>query len=177
MKKLFLIVLIVTFSSCAPLKLVGNYPIPNHFAESALSFDEVWSKVIDYFAITGTPITTIEKQSGIIVSSKMSFVNNYTREDKKGNLINPEGYVVIPTVRGRFGNILEPSSLITGNWTMVGDWNVRVKSEGEKTIINVNLTNVQCFYTAPGAYGRSQTSRIPIKSTGRFESNLLELFR
>lgn len=58
------------------------------------------------------PITTIDKSSGIIVASNISFVNNYSREDRDGKLINPSAYVVISTVRGGFGNILEPDAKI-----------------------------------------------------------------
>lgn len=157
--------------SCSTLKLTGTYPSTNHFGYSDNTYEQVWAKVIDYFAIAGIPITTIDKSSGIIVSSKMSFLNSYTRE-VEGVPLNPNAYVVIPTVRGGFGNILEPAAAIRGNnWTMVGDWNVRIRENEGRIMVNVNLMNLDCYYTS-GLYG--STTKIPIKSTGKFERELLD---
>lgn len=171
---LFVLLLPVVLSSCSSMiKLVGNYPSPNQYGETKLSYDDAWSKVIDYFAVCGIPITTIDKSSGLIVASKMSFVNVYTREDNRGNLIDSSAYVVIPTVRGGFGNILEPNALISGRWEMVGDWNLRLKNEGDKTSINVNLLNLNCFYGNSGF----MSTKIPIKSTGVFEKKMIEYLK
>lgn len=177
MKKFFLLLAgACLMSSCGTtLKLSGSYPESNQYTETSLPYDEVWSKIIDFFAVNGIPISTIDKTSGLIVASSMSFVNNYTREDKQGNMINPDAYVVIPTVRGGFGNILEPNAKITGHWDMVGDWNVRIKNIDNKTLINVNLLNVRCLYSTSGLYGSS--SKIPIRSTGKFEKMLLDTFK
>ncbi len=176
MKKLFRLMLsctaVLTLSSCGSLRLTGTYPAPNHFAETRNTFEVVWSRVIDYFAIEGVPITTVDKSSGLIVSSKMSFLNAYTRE-VNGEPLDPDAYVVIPTVRGEFGIILEPSSFIGGTWKMIGDWNIRVKEENGKTIVNVNLTNLACYYTTTKS-NITSSRPIPIKSTGKFEKDLLD---
>lgn len=172
MKKFIVALCIVgVITACSPMKLTGVYPSTNHFGYSDNSYEQVWAKVIDYFAIAGIPITTIDKSSGIIVSSKVSFLNFYTRE-VKGVPLDPNAYVVIPTVRGGFGNILEPTAVITGDWTMVGDWNVRIKESGGKIMVNVNLMNLDCYYTTSGLYG--STTKVPIKSTGKFEQELLD---
>jgi len=171
-KYTFLISIVLLLSSCVTLQLKGNYPSPNQFTESSKSFEDVWTKTIDFFAISGIPITTIDKSSGIIIASKMSFVNNYTREGKDKLPIDKTAFVVIPTVRGGFGNVLEPKSPITGEWRMDGDWNVRIKTVGYKTVVNVNLLNIQCFYKA----GFSSTM-IPIKSTGVFEKQIIEMIK
>ncbi|MBR2451922.1 MAG: hypothetical protein IKB37_01960 [Rikenellaceae bacterium] len=158
--------------SCgSPLRLTGTYPSTNHFGYSDKSYEQVWAKVIDYFAIAGIPITTIDKSSGLIVSSKVSFLNYYTRE-VKGAPLNPNAYVVIPTVRSFLGNILEPTAVITGDWTMVGDWNVRIRESNGKIMVNVNLMNLDCYYKTSSFY--SSTTKVPIKSTGKFESELLD---
>lgn len=170
---LLAILFIASFSSCSTLQLKGAYPESQHYTETSLSQEEVWTNIIDFFATTGVPITTIDKSSGLIVSSKVSFLNNYTRE-KDGKPMNPKAYVVIPTVRGGFGNILEPTSKITGNWSMVGDWNVRIKSTNGKTQIYVNLMNMDCYYSTSGLYGN--TTKIPIKSTGVFEKEMIKQF-
>lgn len=82
-----------------------------------------------------------------------------------------DAHVVIPTVRGGFGNILEPNSLFTGNWSMYGCWNVRIKTKENKTVVNINSNNMTCVYSVKGLLGNSTV--IPIKSTGVFERSLL----
>ena len=144
--------------SCGTLQLTGTYPNPHHFGYSEFSYDQVWSKVIDYFAMEGIPIETIDKSSGLIVSSKMSFKDVHTKE-VKGVPLNPDAYVVIPSVLG-YGIY---------DWTMDGNWNVRIKESDGRISINVNIVNLNC-------YGNHQNSiiQVPIKSTGKFESKLLD---
>lgn len=165
-----MIISTLLIGSCAPLRLTGEYPDTHFSKETDLSYEEVWVRVIDYFAIAGIPISTIDKASGLIVSSKVSFVNNYTRE-VHGKPQNEKAYVVIPTVRGGFGNILEPRAALTGDWEMFGDWNVRIKNSNNKTMVSVNMLNLYCFYRVTGIIG--STTQIPIKSTGVFEQSLL----
>ena len=169
-KLLGLGLIVILFSSCSVgYKLTGNYPITGQSALVDKSFEEVWSKTIDYFAQNGVPISTIDKSSGLIISSKMGLTNSYSREHN-GELLNPKAYVVIPTVRGGFGNVLEPTAAITGSWDMIGDFNVRIKTaDSNKTSVSVNLLNLNCFYSA----GRS-TIKIPISSTGVFEKEMIE---
>lgn len=179
MKKLvfmFLAVASLLLTSCGtPYKIIGTYSDGNEFEETSLSYEEVWSKIIDYFAVSGIPITNIDKSSGIIVSNNVSFENYYTREDKQGNLVNPNAFVVIPTIKGGFGNILEPNATLTGEWEMYGDWNVRIKPNGKGgTIVNVNLLNLRCFYGGRGMLGKT---KIPIKSTGIFEKMMLDYLK
>ena len=169
-KLLGLGLIVILFSSCSVgYKLTGNYPITGESVLIDKTFEEVWSKTIDYFALNGVPISTIDKSSGLIVSSKMDLTNSYSRESN-GELLNPKAYVVIPTVRGGFGNILEPTSAITGNWDMIGDFNVRIKNtDSNNILVNVNLLNLNCFYSA----GRS-TVKIPISTTGVFEKEMIK---
>ncbi len=160
-------------SSCSSIKLVGTYPTNNHFAETDLSVEQVWTRVIDYFAMSGISIKLIDKASGLIVSEETSFVDYYTREED-GKPIDPNAYVVIPTVRGGFGNILEPRAAITGEWKMLGSWNVRVKPNGDKTLVNINMTNLSCYYLQPSMWGASNATAIPIASTGVWENEFLK---
>ncbi len=162
---------VVMLSSCASSRLTGTYPSTNHFAETKNSFETVWSRIIDYFAIEGIPISVVDKSSGLIVASKTSFLNSYTRE-VKGKPLNPGAYVVIPTIKGGFGNVLEPNAKIKAglSWEMLGDWNVRVKETDGNTIVNVNLINLVCFYI--DQHGKKTV--VPIESTGKFEKGLLD---
>lgn len=163
---------IVLISSCGVgYRLKGSYPEPTATVETSLSFEDTWSRLIDYFAASGIPIATLDKSSGFIVSSQVSFVNNYTREKSDGSLVDPKAYVVIPTVRGGFGNILEPNAAITGNWVMSGTFNVRVRPTVDgKQSVTVNLLNLICTYSSGSFIGG--TEKIPIKSTGQFEQGL-----
>lgn len=52
---------------------------------------------------------------------------------------------------------------------MVGDWNIRVKERDGKTVINLNLVNLDCYYLT--SYGMT---KVPIRSTGVFEQGLLK---
>lgn len=159
-------------ASCgAPLRLKGVYPGSHFSQETELNYEEVWTRVIDFFSMAGIPITTIDKSSGLIVASRVSFLSSYTRE-VNGTPLDPDAYVVIPTVRGMFGNRLEPNARITGDWEMTGDWNIRIKANGDKTTVNVNMVNLECFYRTSGLAG--STTKIPIKSTGVFENELLK---
>ena len=155
-------------SSCSTqILLKGSYPTTAHFVKTDLSFDEVWTKVIDYFAVNGVPITTIDKSSGLIISSKMSFLETYTTEDEYGIPINSNAFTVAP-----YCKVLTPT-------TIIGDWNVRVKTENGKTVVNVNLIslNARGIYRKNGSITPVIGGMIPIKSTGVFESQLLNLFK
>lgn len=163
MKKIFAIAFAALCVSCSTYRLTGNYADTNHFfAETTLSYEEVWTRVIDYFALEGVPISTIDKSSGLIVSSKVSFLNHYTRE-VGGTALNPNAYVVIPTVRGGFLNVLTPVSI-------VGDWNIRIKDHNGRIIVNVNLINLDCYFN--GSYG--SLVRVPVASLGNFERGLID---
>ena len=59
----------MTFAIC--LLLFGCYTPPDKFPientrEYNMSYNKVWERVVEYFAVTKTPIQTIAKDSGII---------------------------------------------------------------------------------------------------------------
>ncbi len=58
------------------------------------SVDEVWSKVIDLFAIKGLSIKIIDKLSGLLTSDPFSFLGKNTIETETGTLINTSAWVV-----------------------------------------------------------------------------------
>ena len=111
-------------------------------------------------------IKIIDKSSGLIVSEKTKL--SWTREDKKGNLINPGAFVVVQSYNTMAQAVL---SYVTG------DWNVRIKPlENGKTSINVNLVNIKATNTGAKLYGLYEYD-IPAKSTGVFEKTIAEQFR
>ena len=169
MRKALLLLLVVLGTSCVSKNLTGTYPAPQqHYVESKDSFEIVWSKCMDYFAMNGIAVFAANKSDGKIISSKISFVNNYTRE-VNGRPLNSGAYVVIPTIRNGFGNILKPSVTRAGSLTMNGDCNVRIRENNGKMIVDVNLSNLDCSY-----YTGYRVAKIPIRSTGVFEQELLE---
>ena len=149
-------------TACVPRNLTGTYPNPNHDIETEYTFDELWARCMDYFAINGLQVFTADKSGGVIVSSNISFINNYTRE-VNGRPLNSDAYVAIPTIRGL------RRAAVSGNLVMKGDLCVRVRDSRGRRIVIVNINNLECSY-----YTGSHAMRIPIKSTGVLEQELLE---
>lgn len=158
----------MVLSSCMTTKiphLVGNYTFTTSI-ETDKSFDEVWDKVIDYFAMNGIPISILEKASGLIVSNKVSLKNNVTME-KDGKLLDDKAFVVIPYAK----------NVVYINVT--SDFNIRVKKQNGKVSISVNLPNMVAERTVKptGFQIVSTPQEIEAKSTGVFESGLLNLLK
>ena len=168
-KKLFLLVLsCVLLSSCTTTKissLTGTYSV-NTSIETDKSYDEVWGKVIDYFATSGIPISTLEKASGLIVSNKVA-LENMTTTEKNGVISNPNAYIVIPYVKN------------SSHLQVTSDFNVRVTEQNGKVVISVNLPNIKAqLDVLEGLYMRVWTPKsVEAKSTGVFEKTLLDLFK
>lgn len=73
MKKFFFLSLIVILIlGCSSYKPPKTYNFQN-WADYALPFDEVWSRVIRFFAESGVNIKTMDKASGFIVTENISF--------------------------------------------------------------------------------------------------------
>lgn len=156
-----------------PVPLKGTYSDKPYEVISEKSFDQVWTNVIDLFATKGLSIKLIDKSSGLIVSEKTSFINDYTFEDKLGKLINPDASVVLETVTYEgFNQTLKPEKI-------TGEWNVRIKDNGNnKTSVNVNLTNIDAkLIIAGSAYTAAQNITFEGKSTGQFEELISSLVK
>lgn len=160
----FLFSLSLMLHSCITLKLDGAYQSGSSYSKTNLSKEEVWNNVIDFFAVNGISITTIDKSSGLIVASKTSFRNNFTRE-KNDKPLDSNAYVVIPSVRVGFGGWYVPDEI-------VGDWNIRIKENETdgKTMVNINLVNLSCSPRIGGT-----TNNVPVRSTGVFEKKILDI--
>ena len=148
------------------LSFKGYYPI-QITVETDKKYDEVWDKVIDYFAVCGVPITTLEKASGLIVSKTISFKGFVTAEDEQGKLQNLDAFIVIPYAK----------DIVYMNAAF--DFNVRIKKQESKVVISVNLHNIQAEITTKPKGLKMISYPLPVegKSTGIFEKGLLALFQ
>lgn len=172
MKKLIPIVTVfLTGCVATMIPLKGTYPDKPFEVISNKSVDSVWSSVIDLFATKGLSIKVIDKSSGLIVSEKTSFINNYTFENNSGKLEKPAAWIVLAKTTNPMGGFYVPQKVL-------GEWNVRVKSNGNKTVINVNLTNIDASsYFAPSQYSAGGTFVFQGKSTGQFESMIADAIK
>ncbi len=112
---------VATILAVAGLLAVGGCATPpanydfDPVAVIDADFDAVWSAAVEYFAVSGLPIDTIEKDSGLIVSSWMdaSEPNSYN-EDTRFCDCGGEGIATILWSRGKF-NVFAKSA--TGGGT------------------------------------------------------------
>ena len=174
MQNRFLILCLLLLSSafltsCFQLQQValkGNYPEKPFEVVSDKKFDQVWANIIDLFATKGLSIKLIDKSSGLIVSEKTSFISNYTIEKENGTLENKNAYVVIEKLAISGFKEAKPDKIL-------GEWNIRIKENTDgKTVVNVNLTNIDASVFVVGMSSVSGSGRnysLNGKSTGKFE--------
>jgi hypothetical protein len=173
MKKTFLkpilaIAISILLTSCMTLKpvaLKGNYSDKPYEALSDKKFDQVWSNIIDLFATKGLSIKLIDKSSGLIISEKTSFTSDYTFENTKGELENPNAYIVIEKITFEgYKQSMIPEKI-------TGEWNIRIKENTNgKVSVNVNLTNIDATrFIAGSQYVAARNLTFNGKSTGKFE--------
>ena len=154
--------MILLLSSCTTMQpLIGNYSNKPYTFSSILTKDNFWDKLIDFYTTNGVTITTIDKQSGVIVSAGFSFVRNYTNEDLKGNLVDPKAWVVINFNGASLGNLLK----------LWGDITIHVAEEKGTTKVIVTLNNLG---SNASAYGYI-TNILTITTTGVFEKTVGDL--
>ena len=169
MKYLFYAVTLLLFSGCATkvIPLKGHYVDKPYEIISDKTKDQVWDKIIDFFAQNGLSIKIIDKSSGLITSDKTRL--SWTMENKDGTLFKPDRWIVIEKI-----SLLGSGAFVTPT-SVTGDWNIRIKDAGDnKTIINVNLVNIQAKATYSN--GREILQEIEIKalSTGIFEKTIAD---
>lgn len=166
----------VFFTSCMSLKtlpLKGEYLEKPYEVISDKKFEQVWTNIIDLFATKGLSIKLIDKSSGLIISEKTSFLNDYSFEDKSGKLENPNASVVIEKITYEgFNQSAKPEKI-------TGEWNIRIKDNGNgKTIVNVNLTNIDATSFISGTqYSPARNLTFNGKSTGKFEELITSLVK
>lgn len=174
-KVLFVLCLSISLVSCGGLvnvPLKGTYIDKPIEITSKQPYEKVWSNIIDLFATKGLSVKLIDKSSGLIVSEKTSLKDSYSFEDAQGNLENPSAFIALDKNEIKGFSKLQPE-------TVVAEWNIRIKSiDGNLTLINVNLTNINAFYTSPaGPYSAARTITFVGKSTGNFEKQISEILK
>lgn len=189
----FLIVILI--SSCTSSKIIpiqGNYPDQPIEVRSDSDFEVVWSKLVDIFAQRGLSIKIIDKSSGLIISDRT--ILKTTIEDEKGRIQDSTAYIVIPTTKDQATGKRIPVTGFTSELPkkgfprrvndVSGDLNVRVKRDGNGTVINVNLVNIKYdpYSSSILKKSSSSTDSKPLEirnyeSTGVFENWLASMIK
>jgi len=168
---LTLISLLLLFPSCT-LKfsnLKGTYLDKPYEIQTDKDYEATWSNIIDLFAQNGLSIKLLDKSSGLIISEKTSFIKHYTYENKKGQLIHADAWIVL--AKPKTSNPMSPTDI-------TGIWNIRIKKSGTGTLININLTNIDAYAKIrPTAYIASSEIKYPARSTGIFEQQIADLIK
>lgn len=168
LSKLIYAALILLCSSCSPkiYSLQGNYDVITSI-ETTSSFNDVWNKVIDFFAMNNITISTIEKSSGIIAANAIGFDKScISMEDKDGVIHNRNTWFVMPYEKG-----YTPVSITCS-------FNVRVRQLDNGAVsISINIGNItgKVAFSNFFTIGVIQYNRF--NSTGKFENDLLTMFK
>ena len=147
-----------------------EYNSSTYSISTTQSKDLTWSKVVNYLTITGVPILSIDKGSGVITSDKISFLNSYTWEDKSGNIMNSNALVVCNKVRGPFTIPVseKPTSIY-------GQWIISVQDSNQGVVVQAKLANANgnlLIDNSDKNGSARQTFNLQIQSTGMFERQL-----
>ena len=101
-----LAVVLVVAVSAIMVAGCATAPKSYHFDPVAVveaDFDAVWSAVVEYFAISSLPIDTIEKDSGLIVTSWMDASRGYGGSENKTICdCGGAGMMITHWARGKF---------------------------------------------------------------------------
>lgn len=183
MKKLLCLFSVISFASCMSIKVIplsGTYPTTPIVFYSDKSFDKVWDNIIDMFAQKGISIRVIDRASGLIVSdkSKLSwtfedFKNGKNKKDRHIKF-DKDAFVVLEQMIDPWRKRPFTPDPVTG------DWNVRIKKDGDRTSINVNLNNITATYERD-YYTQNHLTFAAIevkgKTTGVFEKMIFDIVK
>lgn len=175
--KLFYVALTLTaiccLSSCSQkvYGLRGNYNVVTSI-ETNSSFEDIWDRVIDFFAENNIPIATLEKASGIVVANNVNISESLISvENEQGKILDKKAWFVFPYEKKFVSGKVQCS------------FNVRVrKQENGKNYISVNLGGISGYKSVlvfnPVSLKTNITEQATAcYSTGKFEADLLNLFK
>jgi hypothetical protein len=157
----------LTMISCTPkvYPLKGTYTNGNFEQYSDKSKDKVWDNIIDFFAKNGISIKIIDRSSGLIISGETSLTWSF--ENNKGQLEKKDAWVAIY-------RMYDPGSRLTYKpYLVTGEWNIRIKEQNEKTLININLVNPSYTLTITSP-NKTSFQKGYLQSTGNFEKWVYE---
>jgi hypothetical protein len=173
---LLLVASALIISGCStpkPIALKGAYSTEPKALETEATFDQVWDRLIDLFAQKGLSIKIIDRSSGLIISERSLLP--FTTENNLGILKDSTAFGVVPKVYDSYSKKYKP--IYT---SLTGEWNVRIKKgPGGKTVINVNIVNIQGIGSLI-YQGKIQSTNTPCsecRSTGVFESLISNLIK
>jgi len=168
--------LLLFFFACSPkiIPIKGTYPQTPIIYYSDKAKDQVWDNIVDMFAQKGLSIKIIDKSSGLIVSDHSKVT--WSHENKNGQLIRKDAFVVIPGIYDRSSEKLIKPDYITG------EWNIRIKEENGRTSININLVNLTATYQGSTDYytytkNRAKVVDIDGRTTGVFEKIIYDIVK
>lgn len=171
--KILFFILLLAVSSCG----VKSYPIKGTYLDKPYETtvtktkEQVWERIIDFFATTGISIKLIDRGSGLIMSEKSELKWSY--EKPNGALDDPTAWVVVPRMIDKASN--QPYR----NVKVTGDWNIRIKEADGKTTINVNLVNINSVAPVYGMWA-VEANNMAIsgtRSTGVFEKMIADIIK
>lgn len=145
MRKFLLLFLTIVLTSCATTQVVSNSVASESYRAS---YDEVWTKVIRFFATNQISIGTLEKDSGIVTlkgdNLDSQLMNQYCEADENNGFLE----VLL------YGNVMG---------------SVNVIDEGGIVTVTVNTR-----YNTIHAYGQNYYPARPCASKGVFERSILD---
>lgn len=159
---------LLSMVSCMPkmYPLRGQYKVENTI-ETTSSYEDVWNKVINFFASNNIAISTIDKSSGIVAANDVVFWKTcLTMEDKRGVIENPQAWFVMPYEKNT-----KPVSVQCSLNVHVIDTN-----DG-RVSITINIGNIRGKEITSNFTGLAIYPSYNFSSTGKFEKTLLDIFR
>ena len=156
--------MILLLGSCTVTSvLTSQYNKKNEFV-SQKNYDDVWLNAVELFVKQGYPIEIIDKSSGVIVSSQVSFKNHSTFE-KDGKPEDPNAWIVLGKLKNSIWGT-NPSKINVS-------WNIIIKklNSGE-TSVNINVVNIDAKVIVThnnGKFTERNVYSYSAKSTGVFE--------
>ena len=91
------IIIVLIINGCTPdsLPLKGKYTDNPIEFTSTKSRDSLWLTIRQIFVEKGLAIKKVDPEKGLIVTTKTPFIDAYTHEDKGGELVETQAWVVL----------------------------------------------------------------------------------
>lgn len=159
--KQFSIVIVLATSiitACNPVSipLKGKYESNPIEISSTQSIDSAWSRIASLFAAQGLAIKSLDKQKGLLISTKTSFISAYSFEHSNGELDKTQAWVVLQKVFVKEKQWY-PKSIYS-------QWTIQVDETKDGTLIKIDPLVICTYY--PNMFTRMEDRG---QSTGRFE--------